>query len=222
MITTTNNDRRLNVLVGCEYSGRVRQAFRSRGHNAWSCDLLPADDHSSYHYQFDIVDIIQCRPKSDPWDIIIMFPECTKLCVSGNRWYGKGMEKHDQRLESVKWTADLFKLACSHARYVAMENPVGVLPKMAGMKASQYIQPWMFSHPESKKTGLWLHNLNPLVPTDNVKELHDSLPRKERMRVHHMSPGENRWKERSTTYAGVAEAMGDQWSKQVTGELACK
>ena len=154
----------MRVLVACECSGRVRRAFRGRGHDAYSNDLKPADDGSKYHIQGDCMKAI-ARSNNKEWDLIIMHPDCTALAVSGNRWYGKDMPRHQERLDAVQWTMDLWQLAISRCKHVALENPVGVLP----IDADQYIQPWQFGHGETKKTGLWLHNLPPLVPTDVVK-----------------------------------------------------
>lgn len=184
----------MKVLVACEYSGKVRESFRKLGHDAWSCDLLPADDGSEFHIQGDCVPVIMRG-----WDLIIMHPPCTALCVSGNRWYGRGMPKHQERIDSIEWTTSLFELAKQHAKSVAMENPVGVLP----MKATQYIQPWQFGHGETKNTGLWLHNLKPLYPTDIVEGREN--------RIHKMPPTADRWKIRSETYQGIADAMANQW-----------
>lgn len=184
----------MRVLVACEYSGRVREAFRALGHEAWSCDLLPADDNSDYHIQGDCIPVIKRG-----WDLIIMHPPCTALAVSGNRWYGRGMPKHSERIESIKWTVDLFNFAKQHAPRVAMENPVGMIP----LPAAQYIQPWQFGHGETKKTGLWLFNLPILRPT-NIVEGREA-------RIHKMPPSADRWKKRSETYSGIAQAMAEQW-----------
>lgn len=193
----------MRVLIACEYSGTVREAFRRLGHDAWSCDLLQSDDNSPYHIQGDCTPVIK-----QGWDIIIMHPPCTALAVSGNAHYGTGMAKHNERLNSIQWTIKLFELAKQHAAVgVAMENPVGVLP----IKATQYIQPYMFGHTEQKKTGLWLHGLPPLVETNNVYNVMMLLPRKQRERLHFLSPSLDRWKIRSTTYQGIADAMANQW-----------
>ena len=198
----------MRVLVGCEYSGKVREAFRARGHEAWSCDLLPADDGSEFHMQGDVIEAI----KSGPWDIIIMHPPCTALTVAGNSTYGEGQPKYDQRVEAVRWTVGLWELACSVARVgVCMENPVGVLPRLGGLKPAQYVQPYMFGHMEQKKTGLWLHNLPPLVETDNVYAAMMGLPKRERERLHYLPPSADRWKIRSETYQGIADAMATTW-----------
>ena len=193
----------MRVLIACEYSGTVREAFRRLGHDVWSCDLLQSDDNSPYHIQGDCIPVIK-----QGWDIIIMHPPCTALAVSGNAHYGTGMAKHNERLNSIQWTIKLFELAKQHAAVgVAMENPVGVLP----IKATQYIQPYMFGHTEQKKTGLWLHGLPPLVETNNVYSVMMLLPRKQRERLHFLSPSLDRWKIRSTTYQGIADAMANQW-----------
>ena len=188
----------MNVLVACEYSGRVREAFRKAGHNALSCDLLESEDSSPYHYQGDCLDLIE-----QGWDMIIMHPPCTALAVSGNRWYGKGMERQAMREEAVQWTVDLWNLACAYADKVCMENPVGVLTQTGSLPQPHYIQPWQFGHGETKKTGLWLYNLPPLQP-DNIVEGREN-------KVWLMAPSLNRWKERSRTYQGVADAMARQW-----------
>ena len=184
----------MKVLVACEYSGKVREAFRKAGHDAWSNDLLPADDGSEFHIVGDCVDVIRRG-----WDLIVMHPPCTALCVSGNRWYGRGMPKHEDRIAAIQWTMALWRLACEHSPRVAMENPVGVLP----MPATQYVQPWQFGHGETKKTGLWLCGLPELQPT-NVVDGRES-------RIHKMPPSADRWKIRSETYQGIADAMAAQW-----------
>ena len=184
----------MRVLVACEYSGTVREAFRARGHDAWSCDLLPSDDDSPYHWQGNAQAIFH-----DTWDLIIMHPPCTALAVSGNRWYGKGMPRNAERVAAIEWTTEFYWDAVFWCNKVCMENPVGVLP----IKATQWIQPWQFGHGETKKTGLWLHGLEPLVPTNIVKG--------REQRVWKMGPSKDRWKKRSETYQGVADAMAEQW-----------
>lgn len=193
----------MKVLIACESSGTVREAFRKLGHEAWSNDLLPADDGSEYHLQMDCEEAITW----DNWDLIIMHPPCTALAVSGNSTYAKGMPKHDERLRAIEWTTKLYQLAKNLCGKVCMENPVGVLP----FKPTQYVQPWMFGHPESKKTGLWLHGLPKLGETDNVKEKFDRLPKREQQRLHYLPPSADRWKIRSKTFQGLADAMSEQW-----------
>lgn len=185
----------MRVLIACEYSGKVRDAFLRLGHDAMSCDLLPTDAPGP-HYQGDVLDII-----GDSWDIIIMHPPCTALAVSGNRWYGRGMPKHQERIKAIEWTMMLWQRAKDNARVGAcMENPVGVLP----VPPSQYIQPWQFGHGETKKTGLWLHNLPPLEPTNIVEG--------REQRIWKLPPSKDRWKIRSETYQGIADGMAAQWS----------
>ena len=193
----------MKVLIACEYSGAVREAFRKRGHDAYSCDLLPADDGSQYHYKGDCWPII-----AQGWDLIIMHPPCTALAVSGNAHYGTGKPKNHLRAEAIEWTLSLYDHAKQYAPRVAFENPVGVLP----VKPTQYVQPYQFGHPESKKTGLWLHSLPPLTDTN-------TLPKPERgywdnqtpSGQNKLAPSADRWKIRSTTYQGIADAMAEQW-----------
>lgn len=198
----------MRVLVGCEYSGAVREAFRKLGHEAWSCDLLPADDDSEWHIQGDVQEAITSRQ----WDLIILHPPCTALAVSGNSTYGEGKPKHDKRLEAMAWTQRLWELAKAHSKRVALENPVGVLSGVLGKPS--YVHPWQHGHTEQKKTGLWLHNLKPLTPTDNVYNAMMKLPVKERQRLHYLPPSPDRWKIRSTTYQGIANAMAEQWTTE--------
>jgi hypothetical protein len=193
----------MKVLVACESSGVVRKAFTKLGHEAWSNDILPPDDGSPFHIQADCVEAI----KGQSWDLIIMHPPCTALAVSGNSTYAKGMPKYEQRLKSIAWTTNLWNLATSLCDKVAMENPVGVLP----FKPAQYVQPWMFGHAESKKTGLWLHGLPKLNQTNNVKQEFDMLPKREQQRLHYLPPSADRWKIRSKTFQGLADAMSEQW-----------
>ena len=187
----------MNVLVACESSGTVREAFRALGHDAFSCDLLPADDDSEYHYQDDCWEAMEYID----WDLIIMHPPCTALCVSGNRHYGYGKHKHQQRLDSIVWTMKLWTHACLSARHVCMENPIGVLP----LPGAQVIQPWQYGHGETKATCLWLHNLPSLEPTNIVSGRDD--------RIHKLPPSPDRWKIRSKTYQGIADAMAAQWTQ---------
>lgn len=196
----------MKVLVACEYSGTVRDAFIKRGHNAVSCDLLPTDKPGP-HIEGDCISVIK-----QGWDIIIMHPPCTALTVAGNSTYGEGQPKYQQRLDAVEWTVSLWNLAKQNARVgVCMENPVGVLPRLGGIKPAQYIQPYWFGHMEQKKTGLWLDRLPPLEPTNNVYNEMMKLPKQERQRLHYLPPSADRWKIRSTTFQGIADAMAEQW-----------
>ena len=198
----------MNILIGCEYSGIVREAFRKKGHCAYSCDILPADDQSEWHIQNDVISAIN---EALPWDLIILHPPCTALTVAGNSTYGKGMPKSHERLKALAWTHELWRIAKTRANQVALENTVGVLNSAEGMPKPHYVHPWQFGHPEQKKTGLWLHNLPPLKPTNDVYDEMMLLPKNERQRLHYLPPSADRWKIRSTTFQGIADAMADQW-----------
>ena len=195
----------MRVLVACEYSGKVREAFRSKGHDAWSCDLLPADDASPYHIQGDVLEIL-----NDGWDLLIGHPPCTYLCNSGVSWLHKIPERWDQMREGAEFFKALWD---SNIPKIAIENPImhKYAKEIIGSTQTQLIQPYQFGHPESKATCLWLKGLDPLEETDNVKEVWKSLPKKEAQRLHMLPPSADRWKLRSETYQGIADAMADQW-----------
>jgi site-specific DNA-cytosine methylase len=184
----------VRVLVACEYSGRVRQAFRDNGHDAWSCDLLEAEDNSPYHYQCDVFDVI-----NNGWDLMIAHPPCTDLAVSGARYFAEKIAdgRQQRALDFVQALMD------APIEKIAIENPISVISSKI-RKPDQIIQPWQFGHGETKATCLWLKNLPLLIPTDIVDG--------REARVHKMPPGPNRWKERSRTYEGIAKAMEEQWS----------
>lgn len=185
--------RALRVLVACEYSGAVRDAFTARGHLATSCDLLEAETQGE-HYQGDVRDLLQ----PGLWDLGIGFPPCFDLAVSGARWFAaKGEARQAQAVEFAR------TLLTAPIPFVAIENPVGVLSSRL-RKPDQIIQPWMFGHGETKATCLWLSGLPPLRAT-NIVEGREA-------RILNISSGPNRWKERSRTYSGIAQAMADQWS----------
>lgn len=202
----------MNVLVACEYSGIVRDAFIANGHNAISCDLLPTDAPGPHH-QGDVIELLNNTP-SNYFDLIIAHPECTKLCVSGNAWYGEGQAKYQQRLDAVKWTIMFWDLCKQKSNRVCFENPVGVLTRLGGMPKANYVQPYQFGHREKKKTGLHLYNLPALIETNNVYNEMMKLPKKERERIHYLPPSADRWKARSATFQGIANAMADQWGAQ--------
>ena len=193
--------KRLNVLVGCEYSGVVRDAFAKRGHNAWSCDLLPSDRPNPKHIQGDIFNILD-----QPWDIAIFHPPCTFLTVSNaQRW--EHLQKTGQQQAAIKFVERLYN--CGIPK-ICIENPVGALSTKSRLgKPTQYVQPFEHGHYETKKTGLWLRGLDPLIPTD-IKDL-TGLPKKVTQRLHYLPPSKDRWKIRSTTYQGIANAMASQW-----------
>lgn len=186
----------MRVIVGCEYSGRVREAFRSRGHDAWSCDLLPAEDGSEYHFQCPLDSVP--NGYGNVWDMAIFFPPCTDLCVSGARWFEQKRADGRQQasIDFFMWCAGF------NARRIAIENPVGIMSSI-WRKPDQIIQPWQFGHGETKATCLWLKGLPRLIHTKVVDG--------REARVHRMPPGPDRWKERSRTYQGIANAMAEQW-----------
>ena len=182
----------MRVLVACERSGVVREAFRKLGHEAWSCDLEPADDGSPKHFPVDAIWVASNRP----WDLMIAHPPCTYLAVSGARWWQR--RAYEQAL-ALKFVRELLKAPIPR---ICLENPVGKI-STAIRKPDQYIQPWQFGHGETKKTGLWLKNLPKLEPTKIVEG--------REARIHRMSPGPDRGRLRSVTYQGIADAMAEQW-----------
>jgi hypothetical protein len=190
----------MKVLVACEFSGIVREAFRARGHDAWSCDLLPAEDGSEYHLQADVLDVLD---GSEHWDLMIAHPPCTHLAVSGARWFKEKAQEQEAALAFVA------RLLNAPIQRIALENPISIISSKI-RKPDQIIQPWQFGHGEVKATCLWLKSLPTLKPTDIVD---GRVPR-----VHYASPGHDRWKERSRTMQGIAEAMADQWGSQTPQE----
>lgn len=182
----------MKVLVACEYSGVVRDAFIRAGHEAYSCDLLPSESDFGPHYQRDVREIVASRH----WDLMIAHPPCTHLAVSGARWF---KDKFEEQLEALDFVQTLLRAPIER---IALENPVSIISSRI-RKPDQVIQPWQFGHGETKATCLWLKNLPKLVPT-NVVEGREA-------RVHRMPPGPDRWKERSRTFTGIAEAMASQW-----------
>lgn len=195
----------MKVLIACEYSGIVRDAFIKKGHDATSCDLLPTDKPGPHH-QMDVFHLL-----NDWYDLIIAHPPCTALTVAGNSTYGEGQPKYQERLDSVEWTKKLWNKCVEASDSVCFENPVGVLQRLGGFHKPQYIQPYQFGHLEQKKTGLFLHNLSNLIPSNNVYDEMMKLPKCERERLHYLPPSKDRWKIRSTTYQGIADAMAEQW-----------
>jgi hypothetical protein len=185
---------KLRVLVGCEFSGVVRDAFNKvDGVEAYSCDLIDSERPSRrYHIKGDVRDVLD-----DGWDLGIFHPPCTYLCRSGARWHSKKEKEKEEALEFVKILMD------APIPRIALENPVGIISTRI-RKPDQIIQPWMFGHGETKKTCLWLKNLPLLRPTDVVNGRYNRIQ-------NHISPGPNRGKERSRTYTGIAKAMAEQW-----------
>lgn len=204
----------MRVLVACEYSGTVRDAFIKQGHYAISCDLLPTESVlDGPHYMGDVFDLLEISQK---WDLIIAHPPCTALTVAGNSTYGECKPRYNERLEAARWTEELWDKCKSICDHVCFENPVGVLTRLTSMPKATYVQPYQFGHKEQKKTGLFLHGLDPLVPTDDVYDEMMLLPKNVRERMFYLPPGPNRRKIRSTTYQGIADAMADQWGDEKT------
>ena len=182
----------MKILVACEYSGTVRDAFIARGHEAMSCDLLPTESPGP-HYQGDVRDVLDY-----PWDLAICHPPCTHLSVSGARHFES--KRMDGRQQSA--VAFFMRLARAPIERIAIENPVCIMSSL-WRKPDQVIQPWQFGHGETKATCLWLKGLPPLRPT-NIVEGREA-------RIHKMPPSADRWKIRSKTYTGIADAMANQW-----------
>ena len=195
----------MKILVACEYSGTVRDAFTALGHDVTSCDLLPTEK-TGKHYQGSVLDII-----NDGWDMLIGHPPCTYLTNSGVSWLHRRPERWAQLDDGAAFFKALWDAPIER---IALENPIMhkyALERIGGRKQDQVIQPWMFGHKEKKGTGLWLKNLPLLKPTTNLKEETNALPKKEQQRIHMLPPSADRWKLRSTTFQGIADAMAQQW-----------
>lgn len=182
----------MRVLIACEFSGIVRDAFSLQGWEAMSCDLLPSEKEGN-HYQGNVLDVLNQK-----WDLMIAHPPCTHLAVSGARWF---KDKQKEQKESLDFVRCLLEADIPH---IALENPISIISSKI-RKPDQIIQPWQFGHGETKATCLWLKNLPALTPTNIVG---GRSPR-----VHHMAPSPNRWRERSRTYQGIADAMAEQWTR---------
>lgn len=190
----------MRILIACEFSGVVRDAFTRRGHEAWSCDLLPSETPGN-HFQGDLTDFLTKR--STPiFDLMIAHPPCTHLAVSGARWFKDKKREQEEALAFVSWLMDG---GFVNIKRIAIENPISIISSRI-RKPDQIIQPWQFGHGETKATCLWLKNLPKLTPTNIVSG--------REARVHRMPPGPERWKERSRTFQGIADAMADQWGNQ--------
>jgi len=190
----------VKVLVACEYSGIVRDAFTKLGHDATSCDLLPSEKPGK-HIQGDVLQVL----KYNKFDLLIAHPPCTHLAVSGARWFKDKKEEQFSALYFVRQLMD------ADVPLICIENPISIISSKI-RKPDQIIQPWMFGHGETKATCLWLKGLPKLKPTNIV-------PGRE-ARVHKMPPSKDRWKERSRTYSGIAKAMAEQWTEVKSGEGA--
>ena len=199
----------MKVLIACESSGTVRDAFTRLGHDATSCDLLPTEKPGK-HYQGDIFDVI-----GDGWDLMIAHPPCTYLSVSGMHWTTRGLRDPQLTVEALEF---VLRLMTADIEHICIENPVSVISSQI-RKPDQIIQPYQFGHDASKKTCLWLRNLIPLLPTQYVQprvvngklrwaNQTDSGQNK-------LAPSADRWKERSNTYQGIADAMAEQWTAYI-------
>lgn len=188
----------MKVLVACEYSATVRDAFRARGFDAWSCDLLPTEGDPRWHIQGDALEAIHSRQ----WDMLIAHPPCTDLAVSGSRWFPAKIADGRQK-RALDFVRALLDAPVPH---IALENPVSIISSKI-RKPDFTLQPWQFGHGEVKRTCFWTKNLPALVPT-NVVDGREA-------KVHRMPPGPDRWKERSRTYAGVAAGMAQQWGDYI-------
>lgn len=187
------------LLVACEFSGTVRDAFAARGWEAWSCDLLPSEKPGN-HIQGDVLSIL-----NDGWDLMVSHPPCTHLAVSGARWFKDKIQEQAEALNFVRL------LLAAPIRRIALENPISVISSKI-RKPDQVIQPWQHGHGETKATCLWLKNL-PLLKPSNVVDGREQ-------RIWKLPPGENRWKERSRTFQGIADAIAKQWGDFVLEQLA--
>ena len=196
----------MKILIACEYSGTVRDAFIRLGHDAISCDILPSDVPGP-HYQGDVFDII-----GGGYDLMIAHPPCTYLTNSGVTWLHKDIKRWLMLFNG----ADFFKkLLEAKIPRIAIENPImhKYAKQIIGTDQTQVIQPWMFGHPESKATCLWLKGLPMLKETNNVKDEFLKRDKKHAQRLHYLPPSKDRWKLRSTTFSGIAEAMAMQWGE---------
>lgn len=191
----------MNLLIACEFSGTVRDAFRALGHDAMSCDLIPTSNPGP-HYLGDVRDVL-----NEGWDMMIAFPPCTDLCVSGARWF---KEKQADGRQHAAIDFFLMLANCNIPR-IAIENPVGIMSTKY-RKPDQIIQPWQFGHGETKATCLWLKNL-PLLTATNIVEGREA-------RIHKMAPSPDRWAKRSITYQGIADSMASQWSAFIENQKA--
>ena len=195
----------MRVLVGCEYSGVVRDAFRARGHDAWSCDLLPCESDPRWHIQGDVLKLLD-----GSWDLAIFHPPCTYLSSSGMHWTTRGLRDPQLTEDALAFVAALLRAPISR---IALENPVGAISTRI-RKPDQIIQPWWFGDDASKKTCLWLKNLPLLQETNRLPgDAKTRRANQTRSGQNKLGPSPDRWKERSKTYAGIANAMAEQWGQ---------
>jgi len=198
-------DNSKKILVACEESQAVTIELRRLGHEAYSCDIEPCSGgHPEWHIQQDVIPLL-----SEKWDMIIAFPPCTHLAVSGAAWFEQ-KRKDGRQQQGIDF---FMRFANSDCLMVAIENPIGIMSKLY-RKPNQIIQPWQFGHPEQKATCLWLKGLPKLRETDNVRDYMLTLPKNKRERLHYLPPGPERAKLRSKTFHGIARAMAEQWAGQ--------
>lgn len=190
----------MRVLVACEFSGIVRDAFRTRGHDAWSCDLLPCEADPQWHIQGNVLEILE-----DGWDLMIGHPPCTDLAVSGAAWFKK------KGLPRIQAAVDFFNaLLWAPIKRICLENPVSLASRFI-RPPDQIVHPWQFGHMEQKAICLWLVGLPCLKGTKNVHDEMLRLPKAQRERLHYLPPSKYRWKLRSQTFPSVANAFAEQW-----------
>ena len=195
----------MKILVACEESQAVTIELRRLGHEAYSCDIEPCSGgHPEWHLQQDVLPLLR-----EKWDMIIAFPPCTHLAVSGAAWFEQ-KRKDGRQKQAIDFFMQFANCVCEK---VAIENPVGIISSI-WRKPDQIIHPWMFGHLEQKTTCLWLKGLQPLAETNNVRKQMMELPRNERERLHYLPPSKDRAKLRSKTFPGIARAMAEQWAGQ--------
>jgi len=201
----------MKILVACEESQAVTKEFRKLGHEAYSCDILPSSGgHPEWHLQQDVTELLE-----QEWDMIIAFPPCTHLAVSGAAWFKQKREDGRQQ-QGI----DFFMLfANAKCDKICIENPIGIMSRL-WRKPDQIVQPWMFGHPESKATCFWLKGLPKLTETNNVKHIFDTLPKNQQQRIHYLPPPKDRGHLRSKTFEGIAKAIATQFSDFVASGLS--
>lgn len=196
----------MKILVACEESQAVCIELRKLGHEAYSCDIEPCSGgHPEWHLQLDVQELLKMQ-----WDMILAFPPCTHLAVSGAKWFAEKQADGRQK-QGIDFFMSFVNAKCQR---IAIENPVGIMSTKF-RKPDQVIHPWEFGHPEQKTTCLWLKGLPKLTSTHNVYEKMRSLPKKERERMHYLSPSQDRAKVRSKTFPGIARAMAEQWAGKI-------
>jgi len=206
----------MRVLIACEYSATVRDAFRDLGHDAWSCDILPTEGDPAWHIQGDAIEVAY----AGGWDLMIAHPPCTYMTNAGVTWLHKDPTRWAKLDDAAKFFRALYE---APIRRVAIENPIMhkyAKERIGGIRQTQTIQPYHFGHLEQKATCLWLKGLMPLRHTSDLKAETRALPDNERQRLHYLPPGPDRWKERSRTFRGIADAFASQWGGNICMEQA--